>query len=81
MGLPKLSSAMSALLFEGLNFTNEQHSQNSWNLCTSNKTNYTVRHGTGTLIFSSIVYYRDKSFTICSTVNKGDIEAKRPGMV
>ena len=28
--------------FEGLNFTNDQHPQNSWNLRTSKKTNYTV---------------------------------------
>ena len=28
--------------FEGLNFTNDQHPRNSWNLRTSKKPNYTV---------------------------------------
>ena len=37
MGLPKLSSAMGGLFFEGLNFMNEEHPQNSQNLHTSKK--------------------------------------------
>ena len=32
--------------FEGLNFTNDKHPRNSWNLRTSKKTNYTVNETT-----------------------------------
>ena len=42
MGLLKLRNAMDGSFFEGLNFTNEQHPQNSQNLRTSKKTNYMV---------------------------------------
>ena len=36
MGLQKLSTAMGIVcFFEGLNFTNDQHPRNSWNLRTS----------------------------------------------
>ena len=35
-------TAMGSSFFEGLNFMNDQHPRNSWNLDTSKKTNYTV---------------------------------------
>ena len=43
MGLPKAHTLQWVVgFFEGLNFTNDQHPQNLWNLRTSKKTNYTV---------------------------------------
>ena len=45
MGLPKAYTLQWVVgFFRGLNFTNDHHPQNSWNLPTSKKTNYTV-HG------------------------------------
>ena len=45
MGLPKAHTLQWVIdFFEGLNFTNDQHPQNSWNLRTLKKTNYMVIH-------------------------------------